>query len=85
MFSTAQKRIIASKVQGILKETRHPELPLGEIQFSLHVNGAEAWSWADIRNNGAITDTSNANSWNEAASAGDGRRSKSGNLDIESP
>ena len=54
MFSVRQKREIAEAVQRILRETQHPELPKGEIQFSLHVDGAQAWSWADIRNNGAV-------------------------------
>ena len=54
MFSVRQKREIAEKVQAILRETGHPELPDGEISFLLHVNGAESWSWADIRNNGAV-------------------------------
>ena len=54
MFSVTQKRDIADKVQQILKETNHPELPDGEIQFNLHVKGAEGWSWADIRNNKAV-------------------------------
>lgn len=54
MFSVRQKREIADKVQAVLKETNHPELPQGEISFLLHVNGAESWSWADIRNNGAV-------------------------------
>ena len=44
MFSVRQKREIANKVQAILKETDHPELPDGEISFLLHVEGAEAWS-----------------------------------------
>lgn len=64
MFSVNQKRIIAEKVQQILRETNHPELPEGEIQFLLHVNGAESWSWADIRNNGAVAKPS-VNPWNE--------------------
>ena len=55
MFSLNQKRDIANKVQQILKDTKHPELPEGEIQFHLHVDGAESWSWADIKNNGAVT------------------------------
>lgn len=59
-----QKREIADKVQTILKETNHPELPEGEIQFLLHVAGAESWSWADIRNNGAVSNPS-VNPWNE--------------------
>ncbi len=56
MFSVRQKREIADAVQRILRDTQHPELPQGEITFSLHVDGAESWSWADIRNNGAVTD-----------------------------
>ena len=56
MFSVQQKREIADAVQRILRETRHPELPmLCEIQFVLHVEGASKW-WADIRNNGAVID-----------------------------
>lgn len=54
MFSVRQKREIADAVQGILRATNHPELPEGEISFHLHVDGAESWSWADIRNNGAV-------------------------------
>ena len=65
MFSVRQKREIADKVQAILKETNHPELPEGEINFLLHVDGAESWSWADIRNNRVITDP-DVNSHNEA-------------------
>jgi len=65
MFSVRQKRELAEKVQAILRETNHPELPKGEIQFSLHVDGAESWSWADIRNNGAVSEPG-ANPWNEA-------------------
>ena len=68
MFSIRQKREIADKVQQILKETKHPELPEGEIKFSLHVEGAEYWSWADIRNNGAV-ETPDVNPWNERPEA----------------
>ena len=65
MFSVRQKREIAEAVQEILRATNHPELPSGEIQFSLHVDGAEAWSWADIRNNDAVT-SPGVNPHNEA-------------------
>lgn len=65
MFSVAQKRRISDAVQRILRETNHPELPPGEIAFHLHVDGAESWSWADIRNNGAVPMV-NRNAWNEA-------------------
>jgi hypothetical protein len=54
MFSIRQKREIAESVQQILRETNHPELPIGEIKFLLHVEGKEYWSWADIRNNGDV-------------------------------
>jgi len=54
MFSVRQKREIAEAVQKILRETRHPELPQGEIEFTLHVTGAEKWSWAVIKNNANV-------------------------------
>jgi len=66
MFSIAQKREIAEKVQEVLRSTDHPELPAGEIGFALHVNGNEWWSYAEIRNNGSITSPEkNANPFNE--------------------
>jgi hypothetical protein len=65
MFSVRQKREIAEAVQKILRDTNHPELPEGEISFLLQVHGAERWSWAEIRNNGAVT-APNVNPWNEA-------------------
>ena len=65
MFSVNQKREISEHIQQLLAETNHPELPeKGEIEFNLHVAGAESWSWADIRNNGAIENPS-VNTWNE--------------------
>lgn len=64
MFSVRQKREIADKVQQILRETGHPELPDGEISFQLHVVGAQPWSWADIQNNGAVSNP-DVNEWNE--------------------
>lgn len=57
MFSVQQKRDISDAVQKILRATNHPELPTtGEISFLLHVDGAESWSFADIKNNGAVGD-----------------------------
>ena len=64
MFSVRQKREIADEVQAALRATNHPELPKGEIMFTLHVTGAENWSWADIYNNGRVKD-SKPNPWNE--------------------
>ena len=33
MFSVEQKRMIADKIQKIIRETNHPELPEGEISL----------------------------------------------------
>jgi len=65
MFSVQQKREISDAVQKILRDTNHPELPQGEIQFMLNVRGAERWSWANISNNGAISSPA-VNPHNEA-------------------
>lgn len=51
MFSPEQKKTIATKIQQVLRESLNDELPEGEISFILHVDGAEGWSWANIRNN----------------------------------
>lgn len=64
MFSVHQKREIAKQVQALLRATQHPELPTGEIRFLLHVDGAEAWSFADIQNNSAVGKPT-VNPWNE--------------------
>lgn len=60
MFSVQQKRDIAQAVQDTLRATNHPELPEGEIRFHLFVWGEETWSWADIRNNGAVPEPDGA-------------------------
>jgi hypothetical protein len=65
MFSTEQKRNIANAVQQILRDTGHPELPVTEIKFMLHVHSRFQWSWADIQNNNAVPIPS-VNPWNEA-------------------
>ncbi len=64
MFSVRQKREIADAVQKILRDTNHPELPDGEIEFMLCVNGSSAMSFANIRNNGAV-ENPGVNPWNE--------------------
>ena len=65
MFSVRQKREISDAVQKILRDTNHPELPEGEIEFHLDVAGKQAWSYAHIRNNIAVTNPS-VNPHNEA-------------------
>lgn len=68
MFSTQQKQEISTAVQKILQGTKHPELPAeGEVKFTLHIDGAESWSWADIQNNGAY-DGAPGNPFNEDTS-----------------
>lgn len=64
MFSIQQKRDISEAIQKILRATNHPELPKGEINFHLHVDGDQNWSWADIKNNGSIIKP-DVNPWNE--------------------
>lgn len=67
MFSVAEKRAIAGAITAVLRATRHPELPPDDqpIRFLLHVDGAEGWSWADIRNNEAVI-APDVNPWNES-------------------
>lgn len=74
MFSIRQKREIAEKVQRILRSTNHPELPKGEVRFVLNVWGAEDWSWAEIQNNGAVTNPGR-NEWNEKQDSSKGAES----------
>ena len=66
MFSVEQKREISDAVQKILRGTNHPELPTtGEVSFTLHVDGAESWSFANIKNNASVGDPG-VNPHNEA-------------------
>lgn len=51
MFSVAQKRRIAAAVEKELLAVGHPEMPSERPRFLLHVDGKEAWSWADIQPN----------------------------------
>ncbi len=69
MFSARQKREISDAVQKILRETAHPELPEGEIQFQLNAFGSTDMSWAVIKNNGAV-ENPNVNPRNEAQDTG---------------
>lgn len=52
MFSPELKHEIAEKIEEILEQTNHPELSDTKINFLLHVDGAESWSWSNIVNNG---------------------------------
>ena len=48
MFSTKEKQKIAETVEWILLSLNHPEMPKEKVNFKLHVDGKEDWSWADI-------------------------------------
>ena len=51
MFSRKQKNKIAEEVEKLLLSFNHPEMPKKKPRFLLHVEGKEAWSWADIEPN----------------------------------
>lgn len=51
MFSMSEKKQIASAIENLLLELNHPEMPKEKPNFSLHVDGKESWSWADIKPN----------------------------------
>ena len=57
IFTAQQKRHIADEIQRLLRETNDPNLPEGEIMFSLRVTGKESYIFAIVRNNGAIRHT----------------------------
>ena len=71
MFSVQQKRDISDAIQKILRDTDHPELPDHEIRFAIHVEGEAAWSWALIKNNGAVS-SPGVNPHNEAQDPANG-------------
>ncbi len=51
MFSVQEKQHIANKIEELLLELRHPEMPTERPKFKLHIDGKESWSWADIEPN----------------------------------
>ena len=68
MFSRVEKNRIAAAVESVLREINHPEMGLPEhpVVFSLHVYGAEPWSWADIEpNRSDLLTGKDQNLWNE--------------------
>lgn len=52
MFSAREKHWIAGKIQSVIKATGQHELPEGEVEFLIRIQGKEG-CWAEIRNNGA--------------------------------
>ena len=51
MFSVAQKRLIAQKVEELLLSFEHLEMPKDRPYFKMRIHGKEGWSWADIEPN----------------------------------
>jgi hypothetical protein len=71
MFSIDEKRYIAQRIENLLLELRHPEMPKVAPRFKLHVDGAEPWSWADIVDPTTAAEKfgpgAATNPWNEVA------------------
>lgn len=51
MFSLKEKQQIAATIEKLLLDLKHPEMPTVNPSFTLHVDGKESWSWADIKPN----------------------------------
>ena len=56
MFSVKEKQYLAQKIEELLLELKHPEMPDEKPEFKLHVEGKESWSWADIEPNWVFQD-----------------------------
>lgn len=68
MFSQTEKQKIATEIERLLLSLNHPEMPKERPNFHLHVDGAESWSWADIKPNWTFGGTPpTVNPWNEIA------------------
>lgn len=66
MFSAKEKQLIAKTIEELLLSLDHPEMPKEKPIFSLHVEGKEQWSWANITPNWT-NPAENPNGWNEIA------------------
>lgn len=56
MFSVEEKKKIASAIEKLLLDLKHPEMPTEKPKFKLHVDGKEGWSWVDIEPNWVFED-----------------------------
>jgi len=67
MFSGKEKKMISQKLEEILLELKHPEMPDERPSFKLHVDGKEDWSWADIEPNWTFNEENKpgGSPWNE--------------------
>ena len=69
MFSVKEKIEISKKVEEVLPSFKHPEMPTENVNFRLHIDGKEGWSWADIEPNWKFGPSApaTANPWNEVS------------------
>lgn len=51
MFSAKEKAQIAEIIEKTIRELNHPEMDNSNIQFQLHIQGKESWSYANIHEN----------------------------------
>lgn len=51
MFSVKEKQHIAAVIEKTLLDLKHPEMPTEKPKFSIHIDGKEGWSWANIEPN----------------------------------
>ena len=57
MFSPEEKHKIAEALEWILLSLNHPEMPKEKVNFILHVDGKEDWSWTDIKPNHKVEES----------------------------
>lgn len=68
MFSVSEKMMIAEKIEKILLDLKHPEMPIEKPKFVLCVDGKKIWSYAEITPNWIFEKTPpGINPWNEVA------------------
>jgi len=69
MFSIKEKQYIAGQIEKLLLGLDHPEMPKEKPMFTLHIDGKESWSWADIKPNWTfgIDNPPQVNPFNEIA------------------
>ena len=69
MFSIKEKQYLSALIEKALLDLKHPEMPREKPVFTLKVEGAEEWSWAEIKPNWTFEGktASKQNPWNEVA------------------
>ena len=67
MFSVKEKQYLSAVIEKALLDLKHPEMPTDKPVFTLKVEGAESWSWAEIKPNWSFDGKTAAtpNPWNE--------------------